>query len=87
MRIMNSKKDIERFIREYKTQYPEGFTDKERNEVLRHFPHIDMKKYNDAMMCLTCKMIGDDTVVYHHDVINAILCGIERRDLTTIEWD
>jgi len=72
----------------YKTKSEYGFIDSEIEDILKDFPGINMKKFNDAMMGNTCMMSDDNKIInYHHDVEKAIRCGVENRDLTWLEWD
>lgn len=47
-----------------------------------------MDKYNNAMFGNTY-MLSDEgkTITYHCDIITALLCGIEDRDIHLWEWD
>ena len=72
----------------YKTKHKEGFIDSEIEDLIKDYPGINMKKFNDAMMGNTCMMSDDNKmIIYHCDVNNAIRCGVENRDLTLGEWD
>jgi hypothetical protein len=71
----------------FKTRYEEGFRKSEINEILKDFPQIDMGKFNDALLGITCMIIDEEMVIYHCDIENAILCGIENRQLRNYEWD
>ena len=81
------KKEIYNFIYNYKTKYLEGFMPDELTNVLKKFPNINMSKYSNAMMGNTCIMYEDKFCMYHCDVYNAIICGLEDRELTLEEWD
>ena len=74
-------------IYNYKTKYPQGFTEEEIQEVLKTLPPINIDKYNNAMMGNTCMRIEGEIINYHIDVYKAILCGLENRDLHLHEWD
>ena len=72
----------------YKTKYPSGFIASEIQELLKDYPDIDMKKFDDAMMGNTCALSPDnESIIYHCDVEKALLCGIEKRGLYSYEWD
>lgn len=73
----------------YKTKYKEGFINVEQEELIKLYPGIDMKKYDNAMMGNTCMMSedGNGFIMYHCDVYKALQCGIEGRELTVEEWD
>jgi hypothetical protein len=74
-------------VYEFQKKNKEGFTSAELIELLKEYPDIDMKKYNNAMLCHTCPMIDGEIVFYTHDVAVAISCGIEKRDITQEEFD
>lgn len=71
----------------YSTKYKEGFIQSELEELLKQYPDINMDKYNDALMGITCMAIDGQAVIYHCDVAKAIICGIENRGLKVWEWD
>ena len=81
-------KEVYDKVYNYKTKYPQGFIESEIKELLKGYPDIDMKKFDDAMMGNTCMIAPDDqTIIYHCDVEKAILCGIEKRGLKWYEFD
>lgn len=72
----------------YKTKYPQGFVASEIEELLKSYPDIDMKRFDDAMMGNTCMVSPDNqAIIYHCDIEKALLCGIEKRGLRFYEWD
>lgn len=76
------------FIYDYPTKHKMGFIEPEIEHVLSKFPDINMQKYNDAMMGNTCGMDKEDgLIIYHCDLLSAIHCGVEVRDLRFSEWD
>lgn len=69
-----------------KSEY--GFIASEQKELLKQFPDINMDKYEDALNGITCMM--DDKggfIIYHCDILTALHCGIENRDIYAHEWD
>ena len=48
---------------------------------------VNGEKYDEAMWGNTCGMWDGKFVIYHCDVLKAIQCGIENRDLKLEEWD
>ena len=80
--------DIRKLVNEYKTESQYGFIQKELDDLLTQFPDINMKKFNDAMMGNTCMMNDRDEIInYHCDVVTAIRCGVENRDMYQHEFD
>lgn len=71
----------------YPTKHKEGFIQSELEELLKQYPDINMDKYNDALMGITCMAVDGQAVIYHCDVAKAIICGIENRGLKVWEWD
>lgn len=79
--------DIKKLVYEYPTKHKFGFMPDELKDIVSKFPKINMDKYNDAMMGNTCAMVDEKLVIYHCDVLKALICGIENRDLRIDEWD
>jgi hypothetical protein len=71
----------------YKTKYNEGFTQSEIDELLKDYPNINMDKFNKALHGVTAMDIEGEMVIYHCDILKALQCGIENRDLYIHEWD
>lgn len=66
--------DAGEIVYKFKKKNKEGFTKYEIEDLLKLFPDIDMKKFNNNMMGHTCPMIDGELVIYTHDVA----CAIER---------
>jgi|AntAceMinimDraft_4_1070372.scaffolds.fasta_scaffold80150_2 hypothetical protein len=81
------KFNVEKFINNYPTKYKEGFTDAEVNEMVKKFPIINIEKFNSTLTGITCMKINDDILTYHCDLITALKCGLENRDMFPHEWD
>jgi hypothetical protein len=79
--------NIEEKVKNFKRKNEIGFTISEEKELLKEFPGIDMRKYNNALNRITCIEIDGEIILYTHDIINALYCGIERRNLRNYEWD
>ena len=80
--------DLENKVYGYKTQYPEGFTNKEMKDLLKELPfEINREKFNEALNGVTCQMRGVEVIIYHCDILKAVICGVENRDLNGYEWD
>jgi hypothetical protein len=88
MKIMKIDINIEDIIYNYPTRYKEGFIQEEIDLLLSWFPTIKMDKFNEVMMGNTCKLSKDNEVInYHCDVLTALLCGLENRDIKPSEFD
>jgi len=86
---MNNKeyKKLEELVYNYPTEYKEGFMWEEENKLLEKFPDIKMDRYTNAMRGNTCMVKNGHIITYHCDILKALVCGIEDRDLTVLEWD
>lgn len=71
----------------FKTKHKEGFVQGEIDELLKDYPGINMDKFDNALMGITCMMIDDELVIYHCDIELALKCGIEEREPRSWEWD
>lgn len=84
-------KELEDKVYNYTTKYKEGLTQKEIEELLKDYPDISRKHFDDAMTGNTCqaKLEDDKWVIvnYHCDVLKALIAGIEARNLSMWEWD
>jgi hypothetical protein len=71
------------------TESEYGFSSEEQKELLKLYPEANMDKYDDAMMGNTCmrnEKTGD-LIIYHCDVLTALRCAVENRDMYVHEWD
>lgn len=71
----------------YQTLNKEGFIDTEIQELLVDFPNLNRGFFDNALYGSTCIMRDGKLIIYHVDVINAIMCGLEWRHLTDEEFD
>ena len=87
------KKDFNKklydLVYNYPTKHKEGFIQTEQEELIKQFPDINMDKYNNAMMGNTCMMDKETGgfIIYHCDVLTALRCGLENRDMYAWECD
>lgn len=79
--------NVTKIVSEFKTKYQQGFTREEIKKILEKFPNINMDKFNDALFCNTCMLIDDEIITYHSDIITALRCGLENRNIHSWEWD
>ena len=80
-------KELEELVYNYPTKNEHGFMWEEQNKLLEKYPDINMDKFNDVLTGITCMSINGKLVIYHCDILNALICGIENRDQTVAEWD
>jgi len=78
---------IEKKVRNFKTKYKEGFTQDEINTLLGDFPDLDLNKFYNALKAVTGIFVKGKMIVYRSDIVTALHCGIEKRDLRSYEWD
>ena len=71
----------------FKTKHKQGFIQSEMKTLLEDYPGINMDKFNLAMTGNTCMVIDDEIINYHCDVLTALRCGIENRDMKWWEMD
>ena len=74
-------------VNNFKTKYEDGFTSSEIDLLLNDYPSVTLDKFNSYLGCVTCIIIDDEVILYHDDVINALICCIENRNMTSFEWD
>lgn len=80
--------DLEKIVYDYHTKNEHGFTELEMEEFLKSlFPDINIGKYNEALIGITCMMIDEEIVIYRCDVLTALRCGVENRDMRQSEFD
>jgi hypothetical protein len=79
--------NIRERVYNYPTKHKEGFVQSEVDALLKEYPHIDIEKFNLALMGNTCLIKDDEVIQYHYDIEKALLCGIEKRNLRQLEWD
>ena len=81
-------KKLEELVYNYPTKHKQGFIKSEMEDILTKFPDINIDKYNDAMMGNTCMWNENDGIItYHCDLLTALSCGINGRDVKWFESD
>ena len=78
--------ELKDIVYNFKTKHDSGFT---REEQLRLCDQIGISKpqYLDKLGTNTCLLIGQEVITYRHDVLKAIQCVEENRNLKSWEWD
>jgi len=82
-----TNKELQQLVYNYPTKYPEGFIWEEINQLLTKFSNINKDKFWNAMKGNTCIIRDGKIVSYYCDILTALYCGIENRDITEAEWD
>ncbi len=81
---MNIREEVYNF----KTKYPQGFVRSEIDEIISKFEGLNMDKFYNALMGITCMVSPEkETIIYHCDIEKALHCGVENRNLYLHEWD
>lgn len=84
-------KQLEDLVYNYPTRFKEGFIWEEQDVILKSlsekYPDINMDKYDSVLTGITCTMNEGHLTIYHCDILQALICGIEGRDQTVEEWD
>jgi hypothetical protein len=84
---MTTSNDLRDEVYNFKTKNKEGFVQSEIDALIKEHIGINMKRFNDAMMGNTCLMRDGELVIYHCDVLTALRCGLENRDMHPYEFD
>ena len=72
----------------YKTKHKQGFMNSEIKDVLKkEYPSIKARDFNKALGVVTGQVVKGDLVFYGHDIELAILCCLEKRSITSFEFD
>ena len=81
-------KELSDLVYNYPTKQKAGFIASEEKDLLSKFSDINMGKYNEAMTGNTCMLDENDGVItYHCDILKALRCGIENREIMWFEFD
>lgn len=94
LKTSNYNRDNDR-VHDYISTYPllheQGYTGEELefvlNEIKSNFPDFNQSKFDDNMMGNTCMVIDGKAIMYYWDVSQAMMCGLEDRNLRIDEWD
>lgn len=70
---------IDKVIEKFNTKNKEGFTYSEIDDLLKKFPNINKKKFDDSMMCNTCAIIEGEHIIYSCDIMFALHAGLEKQ--------
>jgi len=79
--------NIEEKVYNFKTKNREGFTQSEIETLLNDFPGIDMKKFNQHLGRITVMEIDNEIIIYHIDVLHALMAYLGDRNAKNRAWD
>ena len=80
-------KCLEDYVHTYPTKSTYGFNQFELFSIMNEFPNLNVEKFDLAMMGNTGIVEDGLFITYFWDVVAALRCGIENRDLRLSEWD
>jgi hypothetical protein len=75
-------------IYNYPTKNKMGFLMVEVEQLLSEFPDCNRDKFDNTLRGLTC--VADENknaVIYHCDILKALICGLENRNLRSYDFD
>lgn len=82
-----TRKEVTEIVMNYPTSNELGFTAVEQVLLIMEFEDFNIQKYYNAFFGCTRALVGKITITYHSDIITAIMCGLENRDIQSHEWD
>ena len=78
---------LKNLVYSYETKYDEGFIDSEIEDILSKFSNLNMDKFQNALYGNTCMLKNNDVIMYHCDILTALRCAAENRNMYSYEWD
>lgn len=82
---------IAKVVNEYETEHAFGFNHEELTKVTEYLKSVSKTwnedKFNNALSGITCMSGTKGIVIYPCDVITAISCATEDREMYEHEWD
>lgn len=74
-------------VYEFKTKYSQGFLKTEIKTLIKEFKGVTLKKMNEKLGGITVGSSPDGYLIYHCDVLTALHCILENRDMYQHEFD
>ena len=81
MKVDNYSGSLDGLINNFPTKNKEGFTTNEIDDLLKLFPNIETSKFDDALGINTCRVIDNEVITYHCDILSALRCVTENREM------
>lgn len=83
--MIDTGKELEDLVYNWPVQSEHGFTGADQILILDHIgkENLNMDKYYNALVGITCS----GNAIYHCDILTALRCALEDRDMTLEEWD
>ena len=79
--------NLKRKVYNFPTKHKEGFISNEIKVLLKEYSSVIGDRFFEALGVNTCRVIDGEIVTYHCDVLTALRCAIEDRDIRLSEWD
>jgi hypothetical protein len=79
--------EIHNKVVSFKSRSPKGLTRHEIELLLKKFKSVSQKRFFEAMGVCTVQVIKGEIIYYRSDIITAITCCIEKRDINASEFD
>jgi hypothetical protein len=67
-----------RIITNFKRENAQGFTEDEIQRLLKYYPGINMKAFQEALFGDTCMVVKGKTIRYTEDIVSAIWAGLPK---------
>ena len=84
-------KTIEDVVTSFHTKHELGFNSTEQETLVNYFKSnskvFNIEKYNSALTGITCAMGPNGIIIYPCDMITAIACATQDRDMKPYEFD
>lgn len=88
---MLDMKSVKDYVLSFDTESEHGFNPKELKQVVKDFGGFSVlskDKFDNALNNITCMVNERNEIIHYHiDVIHALKCGLENRNLKESEWD
>lgn len=82
-----SNREIHDKVVGFKSRFTKGLTRGEIEVLLKKFPSVSQRRFFNKMGVVTVQLIKGEVVYYRSDIISAITCCIEKRDINASEFD
>ncbi len=80
--------ELKDLVNNYPTKHQEGFITKEIKDILKkEYPQFTLKQFGEKLGVHTGMLKDGDSITYHCDVLTALSCLIESRNMSSLEWD
>ena len=80
--------ELKDLVNNYPTKHREGFITSEIKQIFKHYyPQFTLKQFGEKLGVHTGMLKDGDSITYHCDVLTALSCLIEARNISVGEWD